>query len=112
MITEWKEIITGQDRNQINLLGRITDDPILKMTKNFKKLCNFTVAIKRHGTEHVDFIPCVIYGKLAENLQKYVHKGTRLSITGRLITDSYEKTTTGDKITTFQVEVERIEFLN
>ena len=77
----------------------------------YKKLCNFTIAIKKHGTEHVDFIPCVVYSKLAENLQKYVHKGNRLSITGRLKTDSYENKL-GEKIQTFQVEVEKIEFLS
>ena len=67
--------------NKAILVGRLTKDPELKMTENTKReVCQFTIAVNRpytneDGERKADFINCVVWDKLAENLSKYQKKG-------------------------------------
>lgn len=76
-------------------IGRLTKDPELKTTaQNQTYICKFTIAVnrnKREGqTQDTDFVPCVVFGKRAENLCKYQKKGSLLQVTGRLELTSWE----------------------
>lgn len=71
--------------NKAILVGRLTKDPELKMTENTKReVCQFTIAVNRpytneDGERKADFINCVVWDKLAENLSKYQRKGNQVA---------------------------------
>lgn len=95
--------------NKVCLVGRMTKDAQLGYTANTQKaIARFTLAVDRIG-EGTDFISCVAFGKQAENIEKYVKKGHRLSLSGRIQTGSYEKD--GQKIYTTDVICENAEFI-
>lgn len=95
--------------NQVILYGRITADPAVKYTQSNKATCRFTLAVNRIG-EGADFIRCVAWEKVAENLGKYVKKGDRLIVNGSITTGSYEKN--GQKVYTTDVTARAIQFLD
>lgn len=64
---------------------------------------------KREGDQTADFIPCVAFGKAAQFAEYYLHRGTKIIITGRIQTGSYTNKD-GQKIYTTDVVVEDQEF--
>ena len=91
--------------NKATLTGRLTKDPDVKQGE--KPVARFTLACNRRG-EGADFISCVAFGKTAEFMQKYFHKGMKADISGHIHTGSYEKD--GKTIYTTDVVVDEIEF--
>lgn len=84
--------------NQVTLLGRLTRDPELRQTPNGKSVASFSLALNRsykgadgEWKEDADFIDCVSWGPLAETMEKYLKRGQRVLITGRLSQRSWEK---------------------
>lgn len=82
--------------NKIVLIGRLTRDIELRFTpQNNKAVANFTLAVDRpyaneNGERGADFIPIVVWGKLAENCANYIGKGRLVAVSGRIQTRSYE----------------------
>jgi len=81
--------------NRVILVGRITKDPELKVTQSNIPVVTFTLAVNRqfaseNGEREADFIQCVVWRKQAENMQKYVSKGSLLGVEGRVQTRQYE----------------------
>ena len=64
---------------------------------------------KREGEQQADFLPCVAFGKAAEFAEKYLHKGTKMVVEGRIETGSYDHKD-GYKVYTTTVIVESQEF--
>ena len=96
--------------NCIQLVGRLTRDPELKKSNSGKAYIRFSLAVDRPFTsDQTDFINCVVFGKTAEVMNKYVRKGHRIGLTGRLQTNKYEHN--GEKRISFDVMVDNIEFL-
>jgi single-strand DNA-binding protein len=99
--------------NKVALIGRLTRDPEIRHNQD-KLIGRFTLAVdrryKRDGAEQTaDFITCVAFGKTAEFLEKYVHKGTKLAVCGRIQTGSYTNKD-GNKVYTTDVVIEECEF--
>lgn len=100
--------------NKVILMGRLTRDPDIRYSQGEKATCiaRYTLAVdrrfKREGEQSADFISCVAFGKSGEFVEKYLHKGTKIAITGRIQTGSYEKD--GQKVYTTDVVVEEHEF--
>ena len=100
--------------NKVILMGRLTRDPDIRYSQGEKATCiaRYTLAVdrrfKREGEQSADFISCVAFGKSGEFVEKYLHKGTKISIAGRLQTGSYEKD--GQRVYTTDVVVEENEF--
>ena len=99
--------------NVVALVGRVTRDPDIRQSQgeNPTVVARYTLAVDRRGTKEkdkADFISMVSFGKTAEFIEKYVKKGTKLCIRGRIQTGSYEKD--GKKIYTTDVVAEDIEF--
>ena len=72
--------------NKAILVGRLTKDTEIKETSNNSKLCQFTIAVDRRfkdkdGNRQADFISCLAWGKNAEFINKYFHKGSRVYVT-------------------------------
>lgn len=92
--------------NKVMLLGRLTKDVDCRVAagKNGDMtISRYTLAVDRKG-EGTDFLPCVCFGKTADFAQKYLTKGMRILVEGRIQTGSYEKD--GRKVYTTDIVVE------
>lgn len=102
--------------NKVILMGRLTRDPEVRYSQgeNSMAIARYTLAVdrrfNRNGDENsADFIGCVAFGKSAEFAERYLHKGTKLVVTGRIQTGSYTNKD-GVKVYTTDVVVEDQEF--
>lgn len=99
--------------NKIIIIGRLTSDPNLKATSSGIAVCSFTVAVNRpknsKGESPADFIPVVVWREQGEACAKYLTKGSRVAVCGAMQSRTYEKD--GNKRTIFEVQAERVEFL-
>ncbi len=102
--------------NKVILMGRLTKDPEVRYSQNENgtAIGNYTLAVDRRGKKvegqpTADFIPCVTFGKAAEFAQKYLKKGTKIAITGRIQTRNYTNKE-GNKVYVTEVIVEEQEF--
>lgn len=100
--------------NKIILIGRLTKDVEMHNSANDNAVARYTLAVNRpfrkNGEQQADFLPCVAFGKTAEFAQKYLAKGRRVAVEGRVQTGSYTNRE-GQKVYTTEVVVERQEFL-
>lgn len=97
--------------NTCTLIGRLTKDIDLRSTRDGKSVAQFTLAVDRDKKDSgADFINCIAWGKSAEILERYVHKGDMLGIIGKIQTRNYEDRT-GKKVYVTEVMVDRFQFL-
>ena len=98
--------------NEVILLGRITRDPEIRSTEK-STVTRFTLAVDRKvktdGQPEADFIPCVAFGKTADFVDKYFHKGMKMLLEGHIQTGSYTNKE-GAKVYTTDVIAESVEF--
>ena len=104
--------------NKVILMGRLTRDPEVRYTQgdNSMAIARYTLAVDRRFSRggnndgnNADFIPCVVFGRPAEFTERYLRKGTKVAITGRIQTGSYTNRD-GVKVYTTEVVVEDQEF--
>ena len=101
--------------NKVILMGRLTRDPEVRYSQgeNATAIARYTIAVdrryKKEGDASADFIGCVAFGKLGEFAEKYLRKGTKVVVTGRIQTGSYTNKD-GQKVYTTDVVVEENEF--
>lgn len=105
--------------NRVILMGRLTRDPDIRYSAgdNSNAVARYTLAVDRRfarrgeeeGQQTADFIGCVAFGRSAEFAQKYLQKGTKILVTGRIQTGSYTNRD-GQKVYTTDVVVEDQEF--
>lgn len=99
--------------NSVVLIGRLTKDPELRyIPESQNAVATFTLAVDRPFAKEktADFIRCVVYGKPAENCERYLTKGKLAGVQGRIQTGSY-KNRDGATVYTTDVIAERVEFL-
>lgn len=101
--------------NTVALTGRMTKDPDLKYTQSGKAVATFTLAVDRNfkdnnGNKITDFPRCVIWGKNAENLANYTHKGSLVGVTGMIATRMFEDKN-GQKRFACEINVEHFTLL-
>lgn len=99
--------------NKVVLIGNLTRDPELTYTgQNQTAICRFTLAINNgYGDkQRTDYPSIVVFGKQAESADRYLHKGSKCAVAGRIQTGSYEKD--GRKIYTTDVVAETVQFLD
>ena len=74
--------------------GRLTEDPEMKTTSGGTQVCNFTLAVdrkfKREGQPKADFLNYTAFGKTAEFISKWCHKGTKLDVQSTLQNNNYQ----------------------
>lgn len=102
--------------NKVILMGRLTRDPEVRYTNGDNQMCiaRYTLAVDRrfnrgNDNDSADFIPCVAFGKAGEFVERYLKKGTKIAVTGRIQTGSYTNKD-GVKVYTTEVVVEEQEF--
>ena len=101
--------------NSVNLIGRICNDITVRYTSGTQMaVCTFTLAIDRPvkaGAEkQTDFPRVTVFGKQAENCEKFLSKGKLCGVQGRLQTGSYTDKN-GNTVHTTDVIADRVEFL-
>ena len=100
--------------NIVAITGNLGKDIILKYLPSGDAIANFSLAVSRGknkaGEYETDWINCVAFGKRAETLAQYTQKGSKLGITGRIRTGSYEKD--GRKVYKTDVMVDSFDFLD
>ena len=99
------------------LIGRLTTDPEVRYAQTNDgqmAIARYTLAVdrrfKKDGEQSADFIRCVAFGKNAEFAEKWLNKGTKIAITGRIQTGSYTDKETGKKVYTTDIVVDSQEF--
>lgn len=104
--------------NKVILMGRLTKDPDVRYTQgdNRTAIAKYTLAVDRRfvrrdqqDTQNADFIGIVAFGKAGEFAEKYLKKGTKIIVTGRIQTGSYTNKD-GQKVYTTDIVAEDQEF--
>ncbi len=101
--------------NKVILMGRLTRDPEVRYSQGASQtaVARFSVAVdrrfKRDGEPDADFFNCTAFGKQAEFVEKYLHKGTKILLSGRIQNDNYTNKD-GQMVYSVRVIVEEIEF--
>ena len=98
------------------MIGRLTKDPELKFTPGAgTAVCTFTIAVdrrfKKEGQPSADFVPVVVWGKIAESTANYMSKGKLIGVAGRIETRSYEAKDGGKRYVT-EVIADEVQFLD
>ena len=106
--------------NSVVLIGNLTRDPELRYSTGASQtaICRFTVAVNdrrrnpqtQEWEDNASFIPIVVFGKTAENCEKYLAKGRKVAVNGRIQTGSYVNKD-GNKVYTTEVIASNVEFL-
>lgn len=101
--------------NQVVLVGKLKDDPILKETVNGNKVSKVVLEVERsyknnNGEYEVDDIACTLWKGMAEQLSQHGLKGSLVAIKGRIQTNSYENKE-GNRVNFSEIIAEKISFL-
>ena len=99
--------------NSVQLIGRLTRDPEIRYTDGGASIARFGLAVDRRFKQEngadADFINIVAFGKTADFIEKYFHKGMKIALNGRIQTGSYTDKD-GKKVYTADVVAENVEF--
>ena len=99
--------------NSVQLIGRLTRDPEVRYTDSGASIARFSLAVDRRFKQEngadADFINIVAFGKTAEFIEKYFHKGMKIALNGRIQTGSYTDKD-GKKVYTTDIVAENVEF--
>lgn len=107
--------------NKVFIIGNLTKDPETRYTtgENPIAVCRFTVAVNdkrknpqtKQWEDNPSFIPVTVFGKQGENCEKFLSKGSKAGVEGRIQTGSYTNKE-GQKVFTTEVVANSVEFLS
>jgi len=101
--------------NKVILMGRLTRDPEVRYGQGASQtaVARFSVAVdrrfKREGEPEADFFNCTAFGKQAEFVERYLHKGIKIVLVGRVQNDNYTNKD-GQMVYSVRIMVDEIEF--
>ena len=99
--------------NKAIMMGRLVRDPEIRYTNGGKTIGKFSLAVdrkfKQEGQPTADFFNCVTFGKQAEFVEKYLHKGTKILIAGQVQNNNYTDKD-GKAVYSTQILIEEIDF--
>ena len=101
--------------NQVVLVGRLVDDPVVQEHENGSKSSYLKLAIPRtyrnaEGEYDTDFVDCKLWNNVAQNTAEYCQKGDIVGVKGRVQSSSYEKD--GEKKFSVDIVAEKVTFLS
>lgn len=101
--------------NRVVLVGRLTRDPELRRTQSGLSVASFTVAIDNrqkgpNGERTTSFIPCTVWGQVAENVSRFTKKGSLVGVDGRLNQRTYDSRD-NRKVSVVEVICDSVQFL-
>lgn len=101
--------------NKVILMGRLTRDPEVRYSQNGSNtaVARFSIAVdrrfKREGEADADFFNCTAFGKQAEFVERYLHKGVKMLVEGRIQNDNYTNRD-GQQVYSVRIMVDSLEF--
>lgn len=101
--------------NKVILMGRLTRDPEVRYSSGDQPLAiaRFSIAVdrrfKRDGEPDADFFNCTSFGKQGEFVERYLHKGTKVVVSGRIQNDNYTNKE-GQQVYSVRIVTEDVEF--
>lgn len=105
--------------NRVVITGNLTRDPELTATAGGMHILRLGIAVndrkKNHAGEWEDvpgFYDCKVFGNRAESLSRFLSKGSKVAIEGKLSWSSWEDKSTGDKRSKVEIIVDNVEFLS
>ena len=106
---EYYEDERSYQMNIVAVSGRLTRDPEIRTTQSGKAVCTFRIAVDRPGTKDTaDFFTCVAWEKKAEFVNRFFHKGSKIEVSGIVMTREYEKD--GQKRTATELRADQVFF--
>ena len=101
--------------NKVILVGNLTRDPELQTTNSGRSVCRFGLAVQRRfsnadGERGADFFNITVWGNNGENCHKYLKKGSKCAISGRIQISTYDAAD-GTKRTSTDIIAEEVEFV-
>lgn len=101
--------------NRVVLVGRMTKDPELRRTANGIAVTSFTLALNRNFNsadgQQADYIPCVVWNKVAENVERYCSKGSLVGVEGHLQSRTYDNAQ-GQKVFVIEAVCNSVQFID
>ena len=103
--------------NRVQLIGNVGQDPTLRTVQGNTQVCNVNIATTEKGytmangtqvPDRTTWHTCIFWRKQAEVVSKYVHKGDKIFVEGKLVQREYEKD--GVKAKTYDIHVETFDF--
>lgn len=95
--------------NRVSIIGRVTKDIELRKTTTGKSTVTFVIAVPR-DKDTADFIQCVAWNQRAELMARYVRKGNKIGISGKIQTRKYGNRD-GQTVYVTEILVDEVEFL-
>ena len=100
--------------NRVVMVGRMTRDPELRRTGSGAAVTSFTLALNRNYNsadgQQADYISCVVWNKVAENVAQYCSKGSVVGVEGRLRSRTYDNAQ-GQRVYVTEVVCDSVQFL-
>ena len=100
--------------NRVVMVGRMTRDPELRRTGSGAAVTSFTLALNRNYNsadgQQADYISCVVWNKVAENVAQYCSKGSLVGVEGRLLSRTYDNAQ-GQRVYVTEVVCDSVQFL-
>lgn len=101
--------------NKLYIIGNLTKDPETRTTQSGSTVCSFTVAVNRRRSQNssqpeADFFRCNVWNQLGESCQKYLAKGRKVAVVGRVSVSTYQGND-GSTRASLNVMAEDVEFL-
>ena len=100
------------DNNAVWLSGNLTRDAELSVTKSGKQVCKFGIAVGERKSKEdtkTHFFDCIIWGNYGEAMQRYLRKGQKVALIGRLNYSSWSDPKTGYKRSKVEIYVSNID---
>lgn len=99
--------------NKVIMMGRLTRDPEVSSSTSGTTFARYSIAVdrkfKKEGDPDADFFNCTSFGKQAEFVERYLKKGTKVVVTGRLQNNNYTNKD-GQKVYDVRIMCEEVEF--
>lgn len=97
--------------NCVTLMGRLTNDPVLKVTPSGTDVCSFVIAVDKtvKGKRQADFINIVTWGSQAKFVCDYFKKGSMIAVEGRIQVNPYTDSE-GNKRSRFEIVAREVSF--
>lgn len=101
--------------NKLMIIGNLTKDPEIRTTTTGKNVCTFTVAVNRRkkleGQPDADYFRVSVWEQMAENCHKYLSKGKKVCVIGRVSVRTY-KANDGETRASLEVFADDVEFIS
>lgn len=104
--------------NNVTISGNIVREPELKQTRSGASVLAFSVAVnerRKNGDQwedYANFIDCTMFGTRAEKMAQYLHKGSKVSVQGKIHQDRWQDKQTGSNRSRIGVLIDQIEFMS